>query len=368
MIKFNSWPRMGKSGALRTFIQLVLFWGSASLALGGSTYYVATNGASGNSGLTTNSPWPLSYALTTVAASNTIIVLPGTYTGQVIVRKSYTTLLSQQKWGARLVSAGNYAGVSVWPAPIDHVTIDGFEVADAGRHGIAIYGSNVTVRNCWVHDSGQSHNVNNGSGIFSALPYYNTVIEKNLLENNGYSLGYDHGIYVSGTNCVLRGNVCRGNLGFGISIYDDHGGASDNCQVYGNLLYNNYSGSNRPSDYQLGINNGNIPNTTNYVFGNSLMATNTKAVFLHSVTVCFTNNIIGSSGDGIDIYAPATAIGDYNYAPRPLLTQGAHDTINPSYGSLLISNALLWFEAPVSPDYWLGLKPPAAPQNLRIGP
>lgn len=340
-------PAGGIGSGVRTLLAGFAFFWSVCLAFAGTTYYVASNGVSGNTGRSTNSPWPITYALLNVAASNTIVVMPGTYRTNLIVRHSYQTLVSQTKWGAKIVvPAGvNSAGISVWPAPINHVTIDGFEVANAGMSGVILYGSNCVVRNCWVHDSGRGRNMNNGSGILTFYPQDNTIIEGDLLENNGYSTGYDHGMYVSGTNCIIRNNVCRGNFGFGISVYDNHGGASDHCQVYNNLLYGNHGDINT-NGFQLGFNSPLAPGTTNYAFGNTIITTHRYGILCEYTTVLLTNNIIISTGSGVMVYSPtgkfSWAYGDYNLAPQTLTTSGAHDVITNNYDFVNSISGLFW--------------------------
>jgi len=167
-----------------------------------------------------------------------------------------------------------------------------------------------------------------------------------LLEHNGYSVGYDHGIYISGTNCIVRGNVCRENLGAGIQIYDNHGGASANVQIYNNLCYSNNQ-LNTNADYQLLV--YSAKNLTNYVFGNTFVALKRYSVNTHLGTVCFTNNIIISVYIGVDVYAPSTVSGDYNLAPMTLPMHGLHDVITNLYG----------FVDPSKGVYWLGTNSPA---------
>ena len=59
---------------MRLLLSLVIIF--ANCCSEAATYYVATNGWSGNTGLSTNSPWPLVHALINVGPSNTVIVLP----------------------------------------------------------------------------------------------------------------------------------------------------------------------------------------------------------------------------------------------------------------------------------------------------
>ncbi len=317
-----------------------------------ATYYVATSGNNSNDGLTPDTPFGIDIFYSIGAGTNTFIVLSGTYQTNVIIRKSNTTIRSQVKWGARIVGNAGVAspGISIWPAPIDHCTVDGFEIANAGTTGIAYYGSNMVIRNCWVHDSGQSHGVNTGSGIISvngsgSTSYFNELIEMNLLENNGFSLGFDHGIYGAGSNSVIRGNVCRGNRGFGISIFANDGSGQNNNLVYNNLCYRNY-GDSLLTGYQLGFNSLNVAGTTNYAFGNTLITTNGRALFCEWTTLCATNNIIVSTNNGIVTFSPSGTVswtfGDYNLAPRALSAAGPHDVITSAYGFVNPANGLYW--------------------------
>jgi len=48
-------------------------------------YYVSPTGSSANTGLTTDTPWPLQYALNSTVAGMTLNLLPGLYSGQYAV-------------------------------------------------------------------------------------------------------------------------------------------------------------------------------------------------------------------------------------------------------------------------------------------
>lgn len=320
-----------------------------SLLCLGATYYVSPSGSSGNTGLVPTSPWPIDYAMLHISASNTVVALPGTYSNQVIIRKSYTTLISPTKWMAKIYAPTglNASGISVWPAPIDHVTIDGFEIGYSGQSAIQIYGSNVTVRNCWIHDSGQGHNVNNGSAILTVTPQPNTLVERCLLEHNGYSSGYDHGGYLGGTNIIFRNNVSRYNLGYGVSFYNGLGGC-DLVQAYNNLCYGNY-GDAFNNGHQMGFNSLNVPGTTNYAYDNTLITPLGKAFFVEWTTLMATNNIIISTNDGFNVFSPSGtvswAFGDYNLAPQALYTAGAHDVISSNYAFVNPVNGLYWLSS-----------------------
>lgn len=312
-----------------------------------TTYYVATNGVSGNTGLSTNSPWPMSYVFTHIAAGDTVLAMPGTYTNQVIIRTSNTTFKPLgSKWTVKIKGWGATGNcIVVWPPPLSGVVIDGFEVDHSPSEGIHLYSSNSVVRNCWVHDSGAVPGVNIGSGIVSQGALNANLIENCLLENNGYSVGFDHGIYLAGTNCIIRNNVIRNNKGLGISLYSGTGGI-DHCQVYGNLIYSNWGRVDLGKAWQIGVNNvdGASPrNGTNWVYCNTVIGTNQYLIFVQYGTVGFTNNImVFPSGNGFDLGPSAIVMGDYTVSPFIILAHGPHDLTSTNYGFVNTAKGLYW--------------------------
>lgn len=312
---------------MKTLIILLL---SALTSLGAVTNYVSVTGGTGAG--TLSDPWSPAYAHSQVQASNTLVFMDGIYSNEFDVPQSYVTVTAQHKWLAVMANSPAL-GLATFPATVHDVTIDGFQVAYSGTVGIQLFGSNCVVRNCWVHHSGQSHGVNVGSGI-SSDRHPNTLVEQNLLQDNGWSAGFDHGIYLSGTNCIVRNNVCRRNLGFGIQIYSGSG-CSDQCQIYGNLCYGNY-GNSTPTDIQLVLYTDCIK--TNYVFSNILIATNSYAIEVKSGTVYCMSNILVSAGGGIHDAGSTVIIGGYNLAPQVLSMPGGGDAYTPTVNTLNILN------------------------------
>jgi hypothetical protein len=201
------------------------------LAAGGSafaaTYYVATTGLDTNPG-TQAQPWAtLQKAVDTIAAGDTIIVMPGTYVG-CRARTSGTAVapktLVAQTVGTVLVNAAgpvnrrtsniefqNNDGISA----VDYWVIDGFEISNAIAWGIdAINANHLTVRNCTAHNNGIS---SGKTGIFSAYGDY-VLIQNNTSYSNG-----EHGIYVNNScdNGVLRGNHIYSNTSLGVHMNGD---------------------------------------------------------------------------------------------------------------------------------------------------
>lgn len=176
----------------------------------GSTYYVSTTGGTGAG--TLGDPWSLAHALSTVTAGNTLVFLPGTYPPFQATQPS-TVFQSQTKWAAKVVGgASGTWPILIYNAAKTNCTVDGFEVTGGNdRDGIGVQADYCTVRNCWVHNNGT-----NGSSLangIAAKVQNGTTIERNLIEFNGSA-----GIYASGTNITIDGNVTRNQL-IGINIY-----------------------------------------------------------------------------------------------------------------------------------------------------
>jgi hypothetical protein len=307
-----------------------------------ATYYVATNGSRTNSGLSTKAAWPLTYALTQAPAGSTVLVLPGTYAGDCEIDKPLT-LRSQVKWGARLINLpyGLQLGYS---SNASGTLLDGFEVAYSSYEGVHIVSSNCTIRNCWVHDAGiyrrpKSH-IQANSGIQGVAN--GTTVEYCLSENNGSTPGYDHGIYLAGTNLTIRGNVVRGNWGFGMQFYDQ-GGVGVSAKVYDNLVYGN--GAQTINNWD-GI--WQVPRGSNTLalWNNTILATHGPPIQGGGAFLCLTNNILlGPSGAVISV-GSQTVWADYNLSTVSLTPYaGAHDVVSAATNFVNPSTGLYWLLA-----------------------
>jgi hypothetical protein len=244
----------------------------------GRVYYVSPNGSDSNDGRSFASPWQtINYAVdarsgSPVAAGDTVIVLPGTYTEQISFSRSgrpgdSITLKSLFPSAALLrPTLRAYSTVDLIGS---YLSIVGFDVQGGSGHAIdgghtpngrAIRNHHILIANNYVHDSG-------GGGIEVAWGDYYTI-EGNLSERNcatnpwhtsGISIYQPHAVDAEpGFHNFVRFNVSRLNSegpairghtdGNGIIIDDGNNTQAGPGQslpygyatlVEGNLVYGN---------------------------------------------------------------------------------------------------------------------------------
>lgn len=312
----------------------------------GTTYYAATNGISGNTGLTTASPWPLDWALSHAGDSNTIIVMPGTFTGHFVAGSPGQIIQSQIRWQAKLVNDhASLSTISIFPASASNVTVSGFEVTGAKKaSGIFTEANYSTIEWNWVHDNGTNAPTTGFDNGIEAHDLTGTLVQFNLLEHNGNSGTTGHGVYMNGTNCTARGNVARYNNSSGIAFYrdiaDNANEGSLNVHIDNNLVYGN-------SEYQLLL--GSQYGREFDLVGNTVLGTNASIGFIYAgqtapcITVNATNNIFYNIGNTFQLGC-GSVVGDYNLMNSAYFTQ-AHGVItnNPHFQDQ--ANGLYWLTA-----------------------
>ena len=379
----------------------------ALLTCAATTYYVAPNGSSVNTGLSTTSPWTLSYAMSRVGPNNTIVFLPGTYPTTTFSTPGivYRAL---DKWTAIFAaSSSTQPVVSIYPASATGCVLDGFQITGgASGSGVYIVANDSTVQNCWIHHNGttqyhygiEQHDLNGITNQF------------NLIEYNGVT-GSDHGIYCNGTNVVIRGNVLRYNAGAGAQVYrmssQNLNEWTYNVFIYGNLMY-----GNNLNAMTMGSQSG----SNFFIFNNTFVQNNSSAVlYINDSSVgnaghqravaCCTNNIfVGSSivqgynalfqGDHNYTNSSVSGVGFVNVANGLYwLTSGsparnrANTSIIPpmdflgkvqisvndvgafEYSAAYASDTRVLDPSPANPDYWVvlgGIPLPNPPEGLHI--
>lgn len=313
---------------------------SLTVAPVGSTYYYASPlGSSSNTGLSTNSPWPLQYALANAGIGNTVVVMDGVYSstnGFALTSGSCRHLVAQNKWKPVLTGSTAYAQLTVWGAA--GCVMDGLCISNATGCGIASDSMSNTVRNCWILQNG-THGID-----FSAAGCSNNLVEYNLVEhNNTVNLATKHGIYFGGLNNTIRGNVFRYNgAGFGIHLYSEYAISNNNNQIYNNLTEGH---TNRFGVVVW----ANATNDTNFVFGNTIL----DGLQVVKGIVCITNNIILPSSH--DPNNPIDSISgvwpqvnsDYNLGTNSFIWTGPHDSFTNYSGIGFVNpaNGLYWISS-----------------------
>lgn len=186
-----------------------------------TTYYVAPDGDDLNPG-SASLPWrTLQKAGDTATADTDVIVRAGTYSG-FRARASGRAdapirFRAQSGVVVNAPGAANSNGDNIWLRNVSYVEIDGFEVRDATRAGIAVQAepdansAGVVIRNCFCTNNGRW-------GIFTAFA------GDLLIEDNETSFSQDeHGIYVSNSadRIVVRNNQTHDNSSSGIQLNAD---------------------------------------------------------------------------------------------------------------------------------------------------
>ena len=268
----------------------------ARTVVGGSTYYVSPLGSTTNDG-TQDSPWPsVAFALRKAGGGNTFILEPGTY-GPILVGRTYggasgspTVIRSQNKWEA-VIDGSLHSTVEAVASEVngagrttDYVIFDGLKVIHAGTDGISLGGNWNSAVNCWVTGS-------KGSGI-SAYHRNNITIQNNLIESNGSSARYTHGIYAGGSGLIVSGNVVRHNSGVGIQMSRN----PRNSTISGNLVY----GHQAQADILF---SGSAKGATNTVTDNTLLDSIVGGIMVYGPNTIkvWSGNVIEPAVKGVSL-------------------------------------------------------------------
>ncbi len=240
-----------------------------------AVHYVSPAGSDTDDGSATH-PWAtIQHADRLVQPGDTVVVLNGTYSGDILLRSSGTaggpiTYVAQDKWQAKLVGTTSGDGTAVIRVTGGHVVIKNFDITGTDASGILLAASgssasfNQAIGN-YVHDlttpcdqnggaalhtgggdnySGISHDdfignlvVNiygvpgcttgvSPSGIYEAVPY--GVVANNIVINAGYAIQCWHNAHHE----TITGNIVANSFR-GITVGARHapGGMSNDYTV-----------------------------------------------------------------------------------------------------------------------------------------
>ena len=257
-------------GTVRTVLDPV-----ATGGLRAGVHYVSPAGSDTSNGSATH-PWAtIQHADRVVKPGDTVVVLNGTYSGDILLRSSGTagspiTYVAQNKWAAKLVGTTSGAGTAVIRATGGHLIVKDFDITgtDAGGVLLAASGTSASFNQAignYVHDlttpcdqkggaglnsgggdnyRGISHNdfignmvVNihgipgctagvSPAGIYEAVPY--GVVANNIVINAGYAIQCWHNAHHE----TISGNILANNFrGITVGAGDAPGGILNDYTV-----------------------------------------------------------------------------------------------------------------------------------------
>ena len=208
--------------------------------------YVSTTGSDSNSGTSGSPVKSITKAAQLAQAGDTVLVGAGTYNGTVSISKNGTAsgqITFKPADGAHVVIDGSQTGAGTDLVTItgDYLTFQGFEVANAKRTGIGLWGSHDSkVLDNNVHDSFRA-GVYAGGSVGQS---YNNVIDgnevwRNVKENMSktWSGGWAQGISLAmSDNSTISNNNVYDNWGEGVGAMFTKG-----AKITGNKVYDSYS-------------------------------------------------------------------------------------------------------------------------------
>ena len=239
---------------MKKIISSIIF--SLGIAFSQVNYYVSTIGNDINNG-SFGTPWlTIQFGLSQLATNDTLNILTGTYNEKISIPISNIYVRNYLS-NAPIIDA---TGIISQNPIIDitnksNITIDGLELKNNIQNdaqGILIEGSgtNITIKNCVIHDIHFSSNpadpVNASTNAQGIIVYGSTTISNlKILNNQLYDcrLGYSEGIAVNGNvdGFEVFGNSLYNLTNIGIDIIGHEGTCSNpaNDQARNGLVKNN---------------------------------------------------------------------------------------------------------------------------------
>jgi hypothetical protein len=215
----------------------------------GSTYYVSPNGSDLNNGSQASPFATIKHADNVVVPGDTVIVLDGTYKGDVTLSKSGLsgnpiTYKAQHQWKAQLVGTGTGDGSTVIGLTGAYIIIQDFDVTGSDANGIILASAGKTASynqaiSNYVHDMVTPCDSNSGTAIstgggddYSGISHNDIIgnMVANITPYNGCPGGHAaSGIYAQTPNAVIANNIV---INAGTDIQTWH--AASNITIFGN--------------------------------------------------------------------------------------------------------------------------------------
>jgi parallel beta-helix repeat protein len=284
--------------------------------------YVATTGNDTTGTGRASAPYAtMSKAYSVAAPGNTIIVKDGTYTQDLYMMTTAgtatnrITVRAENKWGAKIIG---------YISPrMDYITVKWFDLSIGnGFQGIEIdNGDHCHIIENYVHDIQGGVPSNGGAGIHD-YQCTGTIIEGNVvarIDNNYGSPAYlTHGIYIEGTNAIVRNNIVHNCQGQGIHVWHE----ATAVTITHNTLFRNKAGGimNGCTGANGSINNNSVVANNivafNGQFSGSIQGMGIMEDGVTGTSNIYTNNIVYSNTRGqYDLQNGLTPINAINADP-----------------------------------------------------
>lgn len=264
-------------------------------------FYVATTGSDSNPGTQAAPFRTIKKAASVATAGYTVHVADGTYNEQVATNLSgtasaYITYVSDNKWGAKIVSPGT-GTTAAWQNNGDYVAILGFDITGGGALGINHSGSGDIASYNHVHHipaagctsfGGAGIGFDNYNGKSGFLADSNVVNDIGPL---GTSCGRVQGIYPSIPNGTISNNLVYRVVGYAIHAYHD----VYNTKIVNNTMFGNGNPGGDGGGIAIGGNTSGFPTSAGFVVTNNIVYDN-QGIGIHEEgtqgTNTYSNNLV----------------------------------------------------------------------------
>ncbi|MBI2557718.1 DUF1565 domain-containing protein [Candidatus Woesearchaeota archaeon] len=340
-----------------------VFGQAAPTSTTGNVYYVATTGSDSNPGTITAPFRTIQKAADVVSSGDMVLVMPGTYNNPVTTNKHGTAsarirFVSQQKWGAKIQTAGV---PYIWTNKADYVNIEGFDISGDGKIGILNYASHTQVLGNHVHHLGRADCGDwgtgdmgaaidtAGSGATSPRDATDNDIIGNLVHDHSYNcprvsgISGAHGIYHGYGSGIISNNIVYRVMSYGFHLYH---------HPYNTDIVNNIAFNNRAAGFIVGSDGGvgstvhDIYVANNIFYDNDWVGIAVYGLGSGSSNIRFNNNLLYGNSQGYG----------FNYGGSPDLV-----TIS---GDVLADPQFVNYQPDGSGDYHLKPTSPAIDKGI----